>query len=849
MVGAEPSLATQGLTAAAAAERLQEAGPNELPRIAGTPLWRQLVGQFVHFFALMLWGAAALAVIGGMPQLAAAIVLVVIVNGVFAFVQEYRAERAASRLRDLLPLRVTVRRDGRTIEVDARQVVPGDLVVLQEGDRVCADMRCVSAEGLRLDTSTLTGESVPDSVGDGDLLFAGTFVVEGEGRALVVATGRGTRFAQIADLTQSQPRPRTPLELDIRRLVRTIAIIAASVGVAFFLLMLLLDVPAEQGFIFGIGVTVALVPEGLLPTVTLSLAIGAQRMADQNALVRRLESVETLGATTVICSDKTGTITQNRMNIVEVWTPMGSAVITGMGYEPHAQVQGPQAALDAVAEAALVARMASRGEAREHAGQWQPHGDPMDAAVDALVRRLGLTEPSPADEVAFEPFDPVRRMAVSRRRDRVVCKGAPEAVMGACPTVPGAEEVLHGFAVRGLRVLAVAEGAQWENMRLLGLLAFEDPPRPGVVEAIAQCRRAGIRLAMITGDHPKTARAIAAEIGLALPDSPVVTGAELPADEAALGEAVDHDGVVLARITPEDKLRIARALQARGHVVAMTGDGVNDAPALREADIGVAMGQGGTDVAREAADLVLLDDHLQTIVAAVRQGRGTFLNARRFLTYHLTDNVAELAPFIVWAISAAHFPLALGVLQILALDLGTDTLPAIALGAEKPADDVLDREPVTGGLLDRTVATRAFGVLGPTEAVAELAVFVAALTVAGWRPGLSWPTGDALLAASGAAFLTVVVMQCANAFACRSTRRSVWRLGWRGNRFLIVAVALALAFGVACLEVPVIASLLGQAWPPWAVIPLIVLSVPLLWLVDGLWKRVRHHARRAPAQV
>jgi magnesium-transporting ATPase (P-type) len=233
----------------------------------------------------------------------------------------------------------------------------------------------------------------------------------------------------------------------------------------------------------------------------------------------------------------------------------------------------------------------------------------------------------------------------------------------------------------------------------------------------------------------------------------------------------------------------------------------------------------------------------------VRQGRGTFLNARRFLTYHLTDNVAELAPFIAWAVSAAHFPLALGVLQILALDLGTDTLPAIALGAEKPADDVLDREPVTGGLLDRTVATRAFGVLGPTEAVAELAVFVAALAVAGWRPGLSWPTGDALLAASGAAFLTVVVMQCANAFACRSTRRSVWRLEWRGNRFLLVAVTGALAFGLACLGVPLVASLLGQAWPPWAVIPLIVLSVPLLWVVDGLWKRLRQHVRRAPAHV
>jgi magnesium-transporting ATPase (P-type) len=594
-------------------------------------------------------------------------------------------------------------------------------------------------------------------------------------------------------------------------------------------------VPAEQGFIFGIGVTVALVPEGLLPTVTLSLAIGAQRMAAQRALVRRLESVETLGATTVICSDKTGTITQNRMNVVEVWTAQGSASITGEGYAPQARVECSPQALPAVHDAALAARMASRGEVLERDGRWEPRGDPMDAAIDALLRRFGEPEPSADDELAYEPFDPVRRTAVSRRVDAVVCKGAPESVIAQCDEVPqDVHEALHAYARRGLRVLAVARDAQ-----LLGLLAFEDPPREGVAQAVAQCRRAGIHLVMITGDHPRTARAIASQIGLALPDSPVLVGAELPDDEARLAALVDHDGVVLARITPEDKLRIARALQSRGHVVAMTGDGVNDAPALREADIGVAMGEGGTDVAREAADLVLLDDHLQTIVTAVRMGRGTFLNARRFLTYHLTDNVAELAPFAAWAVSGASFPLALGVLQILALDLGTDTLPAIALGAEKPSERVLDHKPVSGGLLDRTVAVRAFGVLGPAEAFAELAIFVAALAWAGWRPGLEWPSGDALMAASGAAFLTVVVMQCANAFACRSTRRPVWREGWWGNRFLIGAVGAALAFGVACLLIPAVADLLGQAWPPAAVLPLIALSAPLLWGVDAVWKRLR----------
>ena len=316
---------------------------------------------------------------------------------------------------------------------------------------------------------------------------------------------------------------------------------------------------------------------------------------------------------------------------------------------------------------------------------------------------------------------------------------------------------------------------------------------------------------------------------------------ELPDDPAVLGAMVDHDGVVLARATPEDKLRIAQALQARGHIVAMTGDGVNDAPALKMADIGIAMGRSGTEVAREAADLVLLDDHFATIVAAVRQGRETFLNVRRFLTYHLTDNVAELAPFLLWALSGGRFPLALGVMQILALDLGTDTLPATALGAERAGARVLDHPPVSGRLLDRTVAWRAFGILGPTEAIAEIAVFTAALWAAGWRLGESFPHGADLAAASGGAFVTVVVMQMANSFACRSTRLPAWRLPWMGNRFLLVAVATSSAFALMCLLVGPAARLLGQAWPPAAVLPMIALSAPLLLGVDAVWKRWLRH--------
>jgi magnesium-transporting ATPase (P-type) len=351
---------------------------------------------------------------------------------------------------------------------------------------------------------------------------------------------------------------------------------------------------------------------------------------------------------------------------------------------------------------------------------------------------------------------------------------------------------------------------------------------------------------MVTGDHPATAAAIATEVGLRTPDDPVIVGRDLPASDEDLGALVDRSGTVVARVSPEDKLRIARALRMRGHVVAMTGDGVNDVPALHEANIGIAMGASGTDVAREAADLVLLDDHFASIVAGVEQGRATFVNIRRFLTYHLTDNVAELTPFVVWALSGGSFPLALGVLQILALDIGTDTLSAVALGAEPPARHLIKGPPVSGRLLNGTVLRRAFGVLGPVEALASMAAFVAVYLAYGWRPGMTFPGGDVALAASGAAFMTVVLAQVANAWACRSSTRWPGALGWTTNRLLIPAVASGLAFSLAVLLIPLFADALGQAPPPaigWAVA---LASMPLLLGIDAVDKAIR---RRAIARV
>jgi len=855
---------TQGLTSAEAAAILERDGPNTLPAPRRPPAVWRFARQLFHFFALMLWAAAGLAVLAGMPQLSIAIAAVVVLNGTFAFIQEHRADRAAERLGALMPAQVTVRRDARRLVIDASEVVTGDIVVLESGDRIPADATASEQALLRVDTSLLTGESDPTTVMNGGSLYAGTFVVEGEGDAHIVATGASTRLAGIAQLTAGAPHQPGPLARELRRVVRTISVIAVAVGAAFYAISAVLGIPTTDRLIFGIGVTVALVPEALLPTVTLALAWGAEQMAHRRALVRHLEAVETLGSTTFICTDKTGTLTLNQMTVVRAWTPDGWATVQEPGYTPTASVSysAPDAG-SAVRRLANAGASCGTGYAYESDGGWHARGDPMEAALDVFARRVsedaagnGVDRP-PAARFSFDPRR--RRMSVVINGN-VLVKGAPDAVLPLCADVEGASEAIADLAGRGLRMLAVAgrpigprppvSAAEAESdLQLYGLVGLQDPPRQDVREAIITCRQAGIKVAMITGDHPSTAAAIATQVGLRGPADPVLTGAELPADDDELGVVVDRDGIVLARVAPEDKLRIARALRTRGHIVAMTGDGVNDGPALREADIGVAMGRSGTDVAREASDLVLLDDHFATIVSGVEQGRATFLNIRRFLTYHLTDNVAELTPFVVWALSAGQFPLALGVLQILAIDIATDTFSAVALGAEPPGRHNLERPPIRGRLLNRTVAWRAFGVLGPTVAVFTMAAVVASFISAGWRPGAAFPDGDILAAASGAAFVAVVIAQMANAFACRSSTVTPWTLGWASNRLLIYAVAFAFAISMFLVYAPPFASALGHGGPPVAGWVVALAGAGGVLLVDRLDKRRRRRIRAAQPTI
>ncbi|QBS45352.1 cation-transporting P-type ATPase [Nocardia sp. CS682] len=844
----------RGLSHPTAAERSHRDGPNTLPTPPRTNPALLLVAQLTHFFAVMLWVAAALALLAGMPALAIAIAVVVVLNGVFAFAQEYQADRAAERLRDLLPVRARVRRDGRIVMVDSTDLVVDDLVVLEAGDRVCADAVVLDAQRLDVDESMLTGESKPVTVEPGCGVLAGTYVVAGHAEARVRAIGGQTRLAGLAAVTVHATRPPSPLTRQLHRVVRMVAMIAVAVGGLSFAVFALLGRDTTPSLLFSIGVTVALVPEGLLPTVTLSLARAAQRMAGANALVRKLESVETLGATTFICTDKTGTLTRNEMQAVEVWTPQGTTTVEGAGYGPAGTLIGTE---QAVAEARAVADSAARcspdAHAREHQGRWLAVGDPMEVAVHVLATRAGAAvAPVPRHR---EPFDTHTRRASVTDVDGVHITGASEAVFALCDKGdPGTAEAIavattqvDAMAARGLRVIAVAMAEHAAGpARLLGLIGLEDPPRPDVADAIAACRRAGIKIAMVTGDHPGTAAAIAAEVGLFGTDRIVVEGKDLPADDAELAALLARDGVVVARVAPEEKLRIAVALQRHGHVVAMTGDGVNDGPALRTADIGIAMGASGTDVAREAADLVLLDDHFGTIVAAIQLGRATFANIRRFLTYHLTDNVAELAPFAVWGASGGAIPLGFTVLQVLALDIGTDLLPALALGAEPPNPRTMSGPARTGNLLDARLLRRVFGVLGPVEAGVGMVAFLTVLYAGGWRVGAAADPG-LVAAASGALFAAVVLGQLTNAFACRSETRWFGVTGWRGNPLLLLAVAAELVLLVLALWLPPLPGLLGGSAPTLLGWSIAAAAIPALLLADTGYKVYRR--RRVLAEA
>ena len=823
----------QGLSSVEATRRLVQFGANAMAAVRTTPLWRRFARGFTHFFAVVLWIAAGLAAFAehaepdqGMGALAVAIVGVICINAAFSFWQEYRAQRALQALERLLPRRVRVLRDGALHDINADALVPGDIIALRGGDGVPADCRLLESFGVQVNNSSITGESLPLArdaarAGDDDLihsvnvLLAGTTLLMGDGQALVFATGNHTEIGKIAHLTQQERGVATPLQIEIARVSRIVAIIAGVLGVSFFGIGQWLGLSFWQNLMFAIGIIVANVPEGLLPTVTLALAMGAQRMAKRNALIRHLPSVETLGSVTVICTDKTGTLTQNRMAVAQVFD--GHDIFTADALRTTTTLSVAQQRL--LESAAWCHNL--RSTVVDERARWV--GDPLEEALTNYAHTTLVELPSVtrADEL---PFDAQRRMVslVLQCGPRRVAysKGALEAVLPRCSfvlndntalpmdaaTTERFERAQHELAQRGLRVLAFAyrelpepyarEHVE-EELILLGLIGIADPARPEVPAAIARCRAAGIRVIMVTGDHPVTAQAIAHDIGLTNELTPprVLTGEQLKhLSKTELSLALDAPSLIFARVAPDQKLQIVQALQNKNEIVAVTGDGVNDAPALKQADIGIAMGGDGTDVAREAAHMVLLDDNFATIVAAIEEGRAVFANIRKFMTYILTSNIPELVPYLAFMLF--KIPLPLTVIQILAVDLGTDMLPALALGAERPDPGLMLQPPRPrhARLLDRALLLRAYLFLGPLEALAAMATFFFVLERGSWSYGTLLNAHVPLyLEATTACLAAIIVMQVLNVFLCRSDTRSVFASAPWSNSLLLPAVGSEIA--------------------------------------------------------
>ena len=858
---------TAGLSSREAARRLAAYGRNEIVEHTRREWPRQLLAQFVHPLALLLWAAAALAAATGVAVLAFAIVGVIVLNAILAFWQEQQAEHAVAALREYLPPQAAVVRDGVASEIDARDLVPGDVIELEEGQRISADARLLVG-AVQIDMSTLTGESVPverstelRDVGvplleARDLVFSGTAVTEGAARGVVFATGMQTELGRIAAMTQHVTREESPLQQQVRKVAWLIAVIAVGVGIAFVPIGTLSGLPLEDAIVFAIGLLVANVPEGLLPTITLALAVGVRKLARRGALVKRLTAVETLGSTDVICTDKTGTLTVNRMHAERWWGTDDSG-----------------AALARVLMLCNNADLVRRS------------GDPTELALLDLGSRLAPA-PVGAERIGALAFDPARKLMttidVLDGGRWAHTKGAPDVLLERCDSYltpdgmrPLSDEarrhidaIAAEYAASGLRVLGAARrelrpGESGEDrdavergMCFVGLAGLLDPPRPEVADAVARCHKAGITIHVVTGDHPLTAHAIAQQVGIGAPDSPIVAGRELDSlTETQLDELLEsgHE-VIFARAAPEAKLRIADALRAMGHVVAMTGDGVNDAPALRRADIGVAMGVSGTDVAREASTMVLTDDNFATIAAAVEEGRRVFANIRKFVLYIFAHAPAEVVPFLLFALSGGAIPLPLTAVQILAIDLGTETLPALALGREEAEPGIMDGPPRhrTEGVITRALLVRAWAFLGLISSVLVMAGFLYVLLRAGWQPGdptgKGTPLHDTYLRATAMTFAGIVACQLGTAMASRTDHAALRDVGVFSNRLLLWGIAFEIVVAAAIIYVPVLQDIFGTR----ALMPLdLLVLLPFPFIVWGAdeWRRARLRRTQADGRT
>ena len=875
-LGTDP---TTGLSRSEAAGRLDNAGPNLLAEAARVPMWRKLLRQFADPLVYLLLGAVAISLVtwgmegaDGIPFEALVIAVILVANGVLGYVQEARAEDAVAALQRMAAPVASVLRDGREVRVPAEDLVPGDVLLLAEGDAVTADARLVQAAALTVAEAALTGESEPvlkDAevlrgpvvLGDRrNMVFSGTAVTRGRGRAVVTATGMATEVGLIAELLDAAAEEPTPLQREIAQVGRTLGLavlVIAAVVVGVLLLTSDVRKPSDavEVLLVGVALAVAAVPEGLPAVLSVVLALGVQRMARENAIVKNLSSVETLGSATVICSDKTGTLTRNQMTIRRIVTRSGEVEVTGTGYAAEGELRVGGERLQRVgdplsAEVRAVlsgGSLASDATLRHEGGEWAAHGDPTEIAILVAEAKAGFA----ADRalrfrrVGDVPFTSERKLmstlqADARLDERVVVmtKGAPDVLLARCTHERAGHEAVALDTVRRAEILATVERLAADALRTLGVayrpldaasledptedlegglvfagvLGIIDPPRPEATRAIGEAHAAGVRVVMITGDHPRTASRIADDLGLVGDGRAAVTGADIEAMNEVAFRAAVRDSSVFARVSPEHKLRIVDALQADGQIVCMTGDGVNDAPALKSADIGVAMGVAGTDVTKEASKMILADDNFATIVAAIREGRAVFANIRRFLRYLLSSNVGEVLTMLLGVAGAGLIGLdevggavavPLLATQILWINLLTDTGPALAMGVDPPPDDVMHRPPrhPADRVIDREM-------IGGVLYIGFVMAIVSLLALDIGLPGGLVDGEGSIVEARTLAFTTLVFAQLFNCLNARADRSSAFHHVFV-NRALWLAIAGSLLLQVAVVHVPVLQDAFG----------------------------------------
>ncbi len=863
----------QGLTVQEAAERLVEVGRNSIEVRDPWRIARSLLRQFSNFFTLLLLASAAICFIAerlqpgqSMAVLGWALGGVALLNALFSFIQEYRAEKAMEALRDFLPQKVEVIRGGLSVSLLAEELAPGDLLLVKEGDRVPADARLIAVEGLLVNNAPLTGESQPvvltadpvdqHLIESSNIVFAGCLVLRGTAQAVVFATGLRTEFGKLAHLSQAISRAPSPLERQTAHMVRVLTIIAVSLGVSFFLYGVFSGRSLWVNLVFMMGIIVANVPEGLLPTFTLALAMGSLRMARKNVLVTSLNAVEALGAAQVICTDKTGTLTLNQLSV----TFLAPALDEEDFDDDRLRRQ--------LLELALCA-------SEVHPTDNGYGGDPLDVAIaDRLQKEGGEVNSIEAQRQEYFAFDVEKKRAAGIARidgqAYFATKGAWEVLrpmLTQVATATGvlitagekecdiAEKKMTQLAARGFRVVAVAYrqvddavGAivqeQYEKQLILaGFLGIEDPLRAEVPAALQQCHTAGIEVILITGDHPDTALNVAVNSGIVARETStetVMTGDRLEnASEHEVVAALQRGVRIFARTTPAQKMKIVMALKSMHRVVAMTGDGVNDAPALKAADIGIAMGVSGTDVARASAQIILLDDNFASIVAGIEEGRTVFLNIRKFTNYVLVSNGPEILPYLIYILFPV--PLALTVIQILSIDLGTDIIPSMALGQEPPEPEVMQLPPRSTDfrLLSPGLVVHSYLFLGLIEALWSLGLFFYVLLDGGWSYGMPLADDDPLYrSATGIALATILLMQIGNLVGRRYALHSGIDRGLLHNRLMIAGIIIQVVFSWALLYLPPLQQVLGTGPVAWPVYLAAWCGVPMIFGADYLRKRL-----------